>query len=122
MVREYQAGVNLHLENIYLSYNSKYNLKLSILQPVNFPQFFYLIIHLLICFIDRFDEMDKEGYGKINLNQFVEFLQAYDITASKDSIRSLFVEMNKSGNGILLGDFEKWIKGKNIDSIKYFLF
>ena len=66
--------------------------------------------------------MDKEGYGKINLNQFVEFLQAYDITASKDSIRSLFVEMNKSGNGILLGDFEKWIKGKNIDSIKYFLF
>ena len=28
--------------------------------------------------------------------------------------------MNKSGNGILLGDFEKWIKGKNIDSNEYF--
>lgn len=58
--------------------------------------------------------MDKEGYGKINLNQFVEFLQAYDITASKESIRSLFVDMNKSGNGILLGDFEKWVKGERI--------
>ena len=56
--------------------------------------------------------MDKDGYGKINLNQFVEFLQAYDISATKESIRSLFVNMNKSGNGILLGDFEKWVKGK----------
>lgn len=66
--------------------------------------------------------MDKEGYGKINLNQFVEFLQAYDITASKESIRSLFVDMNKSGNGILLGDFEKWVRGKKRYLQRYFMY
>jgi Ca2+-binding EF-hand superfamily protein len=64
--------------------------------------------------------MDKEGYGKINLNQFVEFLQAYNITATKESIRSLFVDMNKSGDGILLGDFEKWVKGKKRHLQGYF--
>jgi hypothetical protein len=48
------------------------------------------------------------------LNQLSDFLRQYEIPCSTEAVRALFIAMNRSGNGILLADFEHWVKGKGI--------
>ena len=66
-------------------------------------------------FNSRFKEIDREGYGKINLNQLVDFLRQYEVPCTTDAVRALFIAMNRSGNGILLADFEHWVKGEGFE-------
>ena len=60
----------------------------------------------------RFKEIDREGLGKFNINQLSSFLREYDMPATTEAIRVLFVAMNTSGYGVMLSDFEQWIKGE----------
>jgi hypothetical protein len=81
---------------------------------------FLLPLTALLCSaptLSRFKEIDREGYGKINLNQLSDFLRQYEIPCTTEAVRALFVAMNRSGNGILLADFEHWVKGEGVEAL-----
>ena len=59
----------------------------------------------------RFKTIDKEKYGKFNLDQLVEFLDQFEISASTDAVRALYSNMDRSKSGVLQSDFEQWVKG-----------
>jgi Ca2+-binding EF-hand superfamily protein len=53
--------------------------------------------------------IDKDGNGKIDLNEFTEFIKGLGLEMSEPEVKLLFITIDKDGNNFLcLGEFEEY--------------
>ena len=60
-----------------------------------------------------FNEIDSDGNGVIELDEFIEAYQKKDPNVSQQHLRKLFEEADIDENGTL--EFDEFVKGKYLD-------